>query len=56
MNKLLENVMLQAIKQNPETMKLITEINKSGLSYKEYFLKKAEEMGVDPESILSQLR
>lgn len=41
--------------QNPQ-LKEILELTSSGKSYKDLFYEKAEQMGVDPEMILRQLR
>lgn len=35
---------------------IIEEVKQSGLSAKELFYKKAQELGIDPNSILSNLR
>jgi len=56
MNKLLENVMLSAVKNNPNAMNILSELEKSGMSAQDFFYKKAKEMGIDPETILNQLR
>ena len=46
MNKLLENVMLNAVKNNPNAMQILKEVEDSGLSPQEFFYKKAKEMGI----------
>ena len=49
-------MMASVCKSNPEVMKIVKEIKESGMSAKDYFYKKAEEQGVDPDSILGKLR
>lgn len=51
------NAMLNILMNNNPQMKSVMDmIKKSGKSPKDLFYEKANEMGVDPESILSQLR
>ena len=50
------NAMLQYMaSQNPQ-LKSVMDMTSSGKSPKDLFYEKAQEMGVDPETILSQLR
>lgn len=56
MNKLLENVMIQAINNNPQVLEMIADMNKRGLTPEEYFYEQAKKRGIDPNTILNQLR
>lgn len=41
---------------NPQIQQVINMVKESGMSPKDLFYKKAQEMGVDPNTILSQLK
>lgn len=53
---MLEQVMFQAIQNNPQYLKMLKEVEDSGMSAKDYFYKKTNEMGVNPEDIINQLK
>lgn len=44
------------MQSNPATQQIINEIQTSGLSAQQLFYKKVQEQGIDPSSILNQLR
>ena len=50
------NAMLNQLAANNPKLKEILELTSSNKSPKELFYEKANQMGVDPETILSQLR
>ena len=56
MSDLLTNMLLSFANNNPQVKNIINEINESGMTAEQLFYKKAQEKGVDPESILKQLR
>lgn len=52
---LTERMLNNLIRNNPQGMQIINEMKKSGCSPKEFFYKKASEMGVNPQDILKQI-
>lgn len=53
LNQQLQNNLMQS---NPQLQSIIKMIKESGMTPKELFFQKAREMGVDPNTILSQLK
>ena len=49
-------LVMQAINQHPQAKGMMDELKQSGLSPKEFFYKKANSMGVNPDEILKQLQ
>ena len=56
MNDLMTSMLLSFAGNNPQVKNILQEIKESGMTAEELFYKKAKEQGVDPESILKQLR
>ncbi len=55
-NNIFENLILNEINKNPNARNLISELKASGLSAEEFFYKKANEMGINPNEIINKLR
>lgn len=53
LNQQLQNNLMQS---NPQLQSIMKMIKESGVTPKELFFQKAREMGVDPNTILSQLK
>lgn len=53
LNQQLQNNLMQS---NPQLQSIMKMIKESGMTPKELFFQKAREMGVDPNTILSQLK
>lgn len=51
----LQQQMINNLMSNPQYRQIMTEIKNSGMTPKEYFYQKTKQMGIDPQSILSQL-
>ena len=45
-----------AIQSNPQASQLINEMKSSGITPKDFFMQKANQMGVNPNSILNMLK
>lgn len=56
MTDLFTKMMNSMVGNNPQIMQIVKEIKESGMSAEELFYKKAQEKGIDPETILKQLR
>lgn len=56
MGDLMTQMLLSFANNNPQIREILKEINESGMSAEELFYKKAKEKGVDPDSILNQLK
>ena len=53
--KLTNQILNNIIQNNPQATEIIKEMKDSGYTPKDYFYKKAEEMGVNPQEILKQI-
>lgn len=53
--KLTNQIINNIIQSNPQATEIIKEMQNSGYTPKDYFYKKAEEMGVNPQDILKQI-
>lgn len=51
----LQQQMINNLMSNPQYTQIMNEIKSSGMSPKDYFYQKTKQMGIDPQSILSQL-
>lgn len=56
MTDLFTKMMNSMVGNNPQIMQIVKEIKESGMSAEQLFYKKAQEKGIDPETILKQLR
>jgi len=53
--KLTEQIINNIVRSNPQAFELMNEMKVSGFTPKEFFYKKANEMGVNPQDILKQI-
>lgn len=49
-------LLMSLASQNPSIQNVINEVNANGGNAKDLFYKKAQQMGIDPNTILNQLR
>lgn len=55
-NQLNQQLQNNIIQSNPQLQAVLRMVKESGMSPKDLFFQKTKEMGVDPNSILSQLK
>lgn len=53
--KLTEQMINNLIQSNPKALALVNEMKASGYTPKDFFYKKASEMGVDPNEVFKQI-
>lgn len=53
--KMTEQMVNNMIRNNPQAMQIINEMKQSGQTPKDFFFKKASEMGVNSQDILNEL-
>lgn len=51
-----QELLMNMAKTNPQLSNIIREVNQTGGDPKKLFYEKANQMGINPETILSQLR
>jgi len=56
MNNFMQQLMWQSMAKDPRVKQILQDIKDSGMTAEEYFYKKANEQGVDPQSIISKLK
>lgn len=51
-----QGVIQQMSQRNPNVASMMQEFKQSGMSAQDFFFKKVNEMGINPQSILNQLK